>query len=58
MSHQTNGNEIKTLKLRICQNSKMVKTENFYKLGPKICTPPQFCEGENRATRGYGTRLE
>ena len=20
----------------------MVKTENFYKLGPKICTPPHF----------------
>ena len=23
-----------------CQNSKMVKNEKFYKLGPKICTPP------------------
>ena len=31
-----------TEKLRICQISKMVKTEKFYKLGPKICTPPDF----------------
>ena len=29
-----------TEKLRICQNSKMFKTEKYYKLGPKICTPP------------------
>ena len=29
-------------KLRICRNSKMVKNEKFYKLGPKICTPPDF----------------
>ena len=35
----------------------MVKTEKFYKLGPKICTPPRFWEGDNRATRGYGGRL-
>ena len=26
--------------LKFCQNSKKVKTENFYKLGPKICPPP------------------
>ena len=26
-------------KLRICQNSKMVKTEKFYNLGPITCTP-------------------
>ena len=36
----------------------MVKTENFYKLGPKICTPPhRVLESKTRATRGYGTRL-
>ena len=28
-------------------NSKMVKTENFYKLGPKFCTgPPDFWKGK------------
>ena len=32
----------KLKKLEICQNSKMVKIENFYRLGPKICTPPDF----------------
>ena len=30
----------KKKKLEICQNSKVVKTEIFYKLGPKFCTPP------------------
>ena len=34
----------------------MVKTENFYKLGPKICPPPpRFWEGKTRATRRYVT---
>ena len=33
---------LKLKKLEICQNSKMVETEKFYKLGPKICTPPDF----------------
>ena len=33
---------LKLKKLEICQNSKMIKTENFYKLGPKISTPPGF----------------
>ena len=33
---------LRTKKLRNCQNSKMVKTENFYKMGPKICTPPDI----------------
>ena len=33
---------LKPKKFRICQNLKMVKTENFYKLGPKFCTPPIF----------------
>ena len=33
---------LKLKKIRICQNSKMVKTENFYKLGPKFFTSPQF----------------
>ena len=31
---------LKLKKLKIRQNSEMVETENFYKLGPKICTPP------------------
>ena len=31
---------LKLKKLEICQNSKIVKTESFYKLGPKICTTP------------------
>ena len=35
----------------------MVKTEKFYKLGPKICPPPRFWEGKIRATPGYGRRL-
>ena len=40
----------------------MVKTENFYKLGPKICTPPpppppRFLESKTLATRGYDIRL-
>ena len=31
--------------LKICQNLKMVKTENFYKLGQKFCThSPHFWE--------------
>ena len=36
-------------KLRDCQNSKTVKTENFYKFGPKICTPttPRILDREN-----------
>ena len=46
-----------TEKLRIRQNSKMVKSEKFYKLGPKICTTPRFLEGKSRATRVYGTWL-
>ena len=38
----------KRLKLRICQNSKMVKTENFYKLGTEICTtPPPIFKRQN-----------
>ena len=41
-SRQTERNNFETEKLEICQNSKMVKTEKFYKLGPKICPPPDF----------------
>ena len=48
---------LKPKKLRISQNSKMVKNEKFYKLGPKICPSPPFWEGKTRATRGYGRRL-
>ena len=33
---------LKLKKLEICRNSKMVKNEKYYKLGPKICTPPDF----------------
>ena len=32
-----------TEKLRVCQNSKMVKTEN---LGQKFCTPPDSWKGK------------
>ena len=35
----------------------MIRTESFYKLGPKFCTTPRFLEGKTRATRGYGPRL-
>ena len=45
---------LKLKKLEICQNSKRVKTEKFYKLGPKTCTPPRFWEGK---TRGSGIQL-
>ena len=50
---------LKLKKLEICQNSKMLKTEKFYKLGPKMCTTPhpRFLEGKTRATRRYSTRL-
>ena len=37
---------LKLKKLRIVWNSKVVKTENSYKLGPKFCTPPDFWEGK------------
>ena len=35
----------------------MVKTENFYKLGPKFCTSPRFLGREAGANRGYGPRI-
>ena len=39
-SHQTAGNNLwNWKKVRIRQNSKIVKTKNFNKLGPKLCTP-------------------
>ena len=38
-SHQKSENNWKK-NFRICQNSKMVKTEDFYNLGLKLCTTP------------------
>ena len=38
---------LKVKKLRICQNSKMLKTGNAYKLGPKICPPPPILGRQN-----------
>ena len=35
---------LKLKKIRNCQKS--VKTENFFKLGPRNCTTPQFWEGK------------
>ena len=37
---------LKLKKVEIHQNSKMVKTENFYKLGPKFCTTPDYWNGK------------
>ena len=49
-NQQQESSDSKTnlLKLKniIFQNSKMVKTEKFYKLGPKCCPPTNFGEGK------------
>ena len=43
--------------LEFVKTQKIVKTEKFYNLGPKICPPPDFWESKNRSTRVYGTRV-
>ena len=44
-------------KLIIRKNSKFVKIESFYKLGPNFYTTPRFLEAETWATLGYNTLL-
>ena len=42
-----------TEKSKICQNSKFVKTETFYRLRPIICVPPDFRKGTREKPELY-----